>query len=130
MKSCPNCEALLAVSARSCEYCEYEFEQMEKEVLKGVLVEVVQAVEVKVPESLIGKRIGELTIEELADLQKSKKYKPTFIWRVLRNLVHNTMDSDGSAFQHYASFFNYKHGWILSQLSKIEDNNFTNFVLK
>jgi superfamily II DNA or RNA helicase len=123
VNSCPNCEALLAVSARSCEYCEFEFEQVAKEDLKGVLVEVVQSVEVKVPENLIGKRIGELEPLELFELQKSKKYKPTFIWRIVRNLGEK-------AVKEYAEIANYKKGWIYSQMQKLDEKSFTNFVLR
>lgn len=123
VKSCPNCEALLAVSVRVCEYCEHEFGQAEKEDLKGVLVEVVQSVEVKVPESLIGKRIGELDPLELFELQKSKKYKPTFIWRIVRNLGEK-------AVKEYAEIANYKKGWIYSQMQKLDEKSFTNFVLR
>ena len=138
VKSCPNCEALLAVSARVCEYCEYEFPALVKEDLKGVLVEVVQAVEVKVPENLIGKRIGELALEELAELQRSKKYKPAFIWRVLRGIAveNSTKQKEHKDMYQlkmiadYAKLMNYKMGWRIDQYKKIDDNTFTNFVLK
>jgi len=133
VKSCPKCEAMLAVSAKFCEYCEYEFPILEKEISKGVLVEVVNDI-AKVPEHLKGLRVKDLSIVQLSDLQKSKKYKPTFIWRILRGIAY----SDGSCsyelqkgyIQKYANIFNYKKGWVKSQLEKINDCDFPNFILK
>lgn len=112
VKSCPNCEAIVFASARICRYCGHVFPIEEKELLQGVMVEVI-------PSNLKGKRIADLDLYELIELQKTKKYKPSYIWRVIRakDLISE-----------YAELMGYSKGWVWRQENE-KDTNFTNYKI-
>lgn len=116
VKECPNCNAMLFASAKVCKYCNHEFEVKEAEEKKGVMVEIV-------PKKFIGKKIGELSIDELIELQQTKKYKATMIWRVIR--------SKGiEAVREYGNKMQYKKGWFTRQEEQIKDSNFSNYAIR
>lgn len=118
VKICAECLSVCSAAATLCKECGYIFPIKEKEIAKGVMV----AVEPHVPEHLKGKKIGELTIDELIDLQKARKYSPGMIHRVLRSM-------GGRALSIYAEKMGYKQGWVYMQEQQT-DNNFSNFLLK
>lgn len=113
-KDCPQCLCVLPNSARKCENCGYVY-PIEKKIQKnGVMVEV------KAPPELVGKKIEDLSLEELYALQKSKKYKPTYIWRVVRSR---------GVIKEYAHLAGYSDGWIYMQKNN-PDCLFTNYTVR
>jgi len=118
-KNCPSCGAFLFASVRICEFCKYEFPKPTHEEKNGVLVEV----DSLVPLGLSGKRMSELSLDDIANLQRTKRYKSTYCWRIVR--------SRGSdAIRSYAQMFGYKNGWVFSQNQKIEDSKFSDYVVR
>ena len=105
VKECPECYAMNYASAKECVVCGFVYPQKEKEETEknGVLVRVV-------PSNLIGKRLSQLTEIELAELQKTKKYKASFIWRVVRSQ---------SMIHYYAKIMGYSNGWIYRQEQEV-----------
>src|SRR5699024_10679238 len=81
MKECPECGALNFGDAGQCEICGHEFqhkiETKEQQTVSGYLKAVWHT-------DIIGKRIDDLGVDQLLALEKSGKFKPSFIWRVLR----------------------------------------------
>lgn len=98
-KTCPGCAASVFASARICRYCSYVFPMDAAELKEGVMVEVI-------PANLKGRKISALSLQELIELQQSKKYKPSYIWRVIRSR---------DMIQEYAGLMGYKKGWIYKQ---------------
>lgn len=119
VKECPTCEAMLFASARVCRYCGHEFPVSEGELSEGVMIEVAPTA----PSELVGAKIGDLSIDELIKLQKSKKYKPSFIWRVIRSHGKESLKDYGQKME-------YSSGWVYRQEQQINDNQFTNFTVK
>jgi superfamily II DNA or RNA helicase len=115
VKSCPNCEGIVFASARICRYCEYKFPIDEKELAQGIMVEVI-------PTHLKGKRISELDLNELIELQQTKKYKASYIWRVVRNK---------DMIEEYAEIMQYSSGWVWRQQQeqKNDNNNFSDYKI-
>lgn len=114
LKDCPECDAINYASARVCAVCGYEFIAKDKkaEVVDGVLVEVIK-------KSYEGKKLSELTTDELIILQKTGKYKAQFIWRIIR--------SNGTI-KEYANKMGYSKGWIWRQ-EKETENNFKDYTV-
>lgn len=121
VKECPNseCGCLNPISAMVCKYCGAPFPIKEKQLGNGVMVEVTP----RLPEHLIGRRISYLSLPELIELEIAKKYKPSFIWRVIRSMGEN-------AVRDYASIKGYKSGWINRQITEIDNNQFTDYKIK
>lgn len=115
VKDCPKCSALLPAFVRNCKYCGHEFDIKESEIKEGVMIEVLP----KVPDQLKGKKISELNLFELIELQKSKKYKASYIWRVVRNK---------ELIEEYAEIMGYSNGWVYRQEQE-KDNEFTDYKL-
>lgn len=119
IKKCPKCEAIISARALKCDFCEYEFPQDKEQLKDGVMVEI----KPKVPVNLVGKKVSDLSIDELIELQKSKTYKSSFVWRVIRSKGEFEI-------QNYASKIGYTKGWVQHQKEKIKDSNFNNYILK
>lgn len=119
VKECPKCQSMIFASARTCRYCEYVFPMDVKELATGSMVEVTP----KVPMELTGRKISSLSVEELIELEGSKAYKASFIWRVVR--------SHGSeAIRSYAKLKGHKSGWVKRQEDDIDNSNFNDYKLK
>lgn len=119
VKDCPSCGAMLHASVMKCKHCDFVFPKPEPEPQKGVLVEITP----KAPDHLIGKKISQLTIDELIDLQKSKKYSAKYIWRVIRSRGETAIDA-------YGQKMGYSSGWCFYQKKDLTSNNFTNFTIR
>lgn len=120
VKECPSCSAMLPMSIRVCNFCDYVYPEPKKELETDG-----QMVEFK-PENVIGKRINDLTTEEIVFMSKSKrKYnvKLPILWRVLRS-------RGADEIKNYAKQMSYKHGWTLRQIQEIDNNNFINKTIK
>lgn len=113
VKTCPQCSAMLSNMVRVCEYCAFEFpEPIKLGPSKGVMIEIT-------PIHLKGRKVANLSVEELIELQQSGKYKPTFIWRVVRS--KNELEK-------YASLMGYSSGWVWRQKTQ-GAGHFTNYTI-
>lgn len=119
VKTCPQCSAMIYATTRFCEFCEYEFPVPTHEMKEGIMVEVGTSI----PMGLSGKRISELALTDLINLQKTKKYKASYVWRILRT-------KGEPALREYAILMSYKNGWIFSQMKKLDQVGFTNYIIK
>lgn len=118
VKSCPKCSAMLAASARKCEYCGYEFPKPTHEQKEGVLVEV----QPKIPDHLRGRNISSLSVDELVEVSKSKAISKPFIWRVVRS-------KGEEAIKKYSWDMGYREGWTYNQLKEMDDVKFRDRIL-
>lgn len=118
LKECPKCYAVNYASARICVICEHVFPVKKEKEVKGIMVEITSGV----PKQIKGKLISECSIDELILLQKVKKYKAAFIWRVVRSFGF-------AGIEEYADKMNYTSGWVWKQKQDINNNTFTNFRL-
>jgi superfamily II DNA or RNA helicase len=90
VKSCPQCSAMLFASATVCEYCGYQFpKKSSDELSEGVMIEL-QEREDSI-RHLKGKSISQLSVDDFIALEKAKKYKPAFVWRILRTMGHDKL---------------------------------------
>jgi len=119
LKECPNCYGVNYASAKECIVCGFVFPIKKTKEIEGIMVRIDSGV----PKSLEGKFIAACTIDELILLQKVKKYKSHFIWRVVRSM-------GAMAIQEYAMKMMYSNGWIYNQKQKMYDSDFTNFIIK
>jgi len=116
-KDCPKCDALNYASARFCKACNYEFQiKNGTELQKGVMVQMI-------PTNLLGKKISDLSLQELKELQIRKKYKASFIWRVVRNRGRIAVKS-------YAELMGYSEGWVYRQLEDLVNSSYKDYVIK
>lgn len=118
VKMCPNCDAMLHASVMTCKYCDYVFPPAKSTPAVGVMVEV----KPKIPDSIINRKVSSLSIYELIELEKSGKYKPTYVWRIIR-----TIGID--AIKEYAKLKNYKHGWVVNQINKINESGYRDYKI-
>ena len=116
VKTCPKCEAMLYATAKVCKFCNHVFEQVAAPAVEGVMVEVV-------PKKFIGKTITELSLVELVELQKTKKYKASFIWRVIRSKGEETL-------KEYAGLMGYTSGWVYRQSQLLSDSKFNDYAIR
>lgn len=117
MKSCPKCDAILFGGASKCQFCGYAFPspaEQERQKVIGYLEKVGH-------EDVIGKNMNQLSVTELIALEKSGKYKPSYVWRILRT-------RGGEELQKYAKIKDYAPGWIHHQ-SKM-GTGFKNYKVK
>jgi hypothetical protein len=121
VKTCGNidCGCLLPVSAKTCNFCGYVFPKTETQLADGVMKEVGP----KAPTHLIGRRISDLTIKELIELEASKKYKPSFIWRVVRSFGEDAIDE-------YGSLRGHSRGWAYRQKQDLQNSTYTNYLIR
>lgn len=120
LKECSGCGCLLFLSVKICPNCGNEFSS-NKEKEKADLVEYVDTPKRK----YLGKKISKLTVNDCYQLDIDKRYKPSFIWRVLRTKGEESI-------KEFAKLKNYKQGWIYSQIKEIKNNNvgFKDFRIK
>lgn len=120
VKDCPACRHVCYSSASVCDECGHTFTKDKEEKEKGgVMVEVPS----HIPKSLRGKKLGDLTIPELAMLHRSKKYKHGFVPGIVRSYGE-------SALREFASLMGYKEGWVYAQIHTMKSFKFTNFTLR
>jgi len=121
VKECPNteCGCLNPISAVKCKYCGTPFPIKEAVLGEGVMIEVTP----KIATELLDRNTSSLNVPELLLLESSKKYKPSFIWRVIRSLGED-------AVKEYASVKGYKRGWLSRQLEDIDNCQYTDYKIK
>lgn len=132
VRTCHSCGAMLPARQMKCEFCGHEIEKPETELKDGVMVEY----ETNIPISTKGKRISECSIEDLINLQKTKKLKHSYVWRVLRTreseLKEESKQEGISPLYHYADLMKYKSGWVFSERKKIIEGQvgYSNYIIK
>jgi len=133
VKTCDGCGAMLFASIRKCEFCGKEFPAPTFETIDGVMVEV----NTEIPLGLIGKRLSDLSIEELVACQKTGKLKATYVWRILRTREKESIDEKGKEHERfigpYAEIMKYKFGWVAAHYHKMDEDSqigFNNFTLQ
>lgn len=119
VKNCPKCEAMLSASAKECRFCSHIFPIKIDSPEEGVMIEVKPST----PSELVGRNLSSLTIDELIGLQKSKRYKPSFIWRIIRSKGVEVLKD-------YASKMEYKHGWVRHHTGLMNDCDFADLILR
>lgn len=119
IRKCPKCEAMIPASSRVCQFCGHEFDIKNSEPKEGIMVEVAP----HIPNELQGRRVSSLSVEELIELEKGKRYKPAFIWRICRSKGEDCL-------REYATLKGYKDGWLYNQKQKMHDSQVKDYVLK
>ena len=76
VKSCPSCDAIIGISASTCEYCGHEFEKPKPNIVEEVEFGIVDVT----PKDWVN-----LTVEQLVRVQALKKYKLGWILHQLRD---------------------------------------------
>lgn len=105
---CVKCEAIIPASVRICQWCGFE-RPLEKKLEQGELIEVTSHYT-----NLVGKRVSELSPNELAVYAKMKK-KQTFAARIARS-----QEQQRPGFlPAFASAMGYKPAWADIQKSRI-----------
>lgn len=126
-KVCPKCEAMVYASVSKCAHCGFDgwgMDKGERELHTGVMVEV--KAKPTVPPELVGKRLSECDMRDLAILQKSKRYSAAFVWLVVRSKGEPGINE-------YAGIMQYKPNWAKKQLETAQDPQqcvFSDFTLQ
>lgn len=120
-KQCNNCLVMVHMSAKVCPHCDTAFPERKKQLQKGQMVEVGTTAR-RLPEKLIGKKLSELTVEEIGDLQDSKKYSSAFCWRLVRAQGYNSL-------KRYQMRYDYKNGWLYRQMMDIDNSKYTDRII-
>ena len=115
VKNCPKCDSMLHLSAMKCDFCGFVFPKKENKPINGVLVE-------QVPEDLKNRRLSELNLKELYQLQLSKRYKAAYIWRIVRSRGYQDLLT-------YAAMAGYSSGWIYRQSKELNNVQFKDFFI-
>lgn len=109
---CPQCESIIPATQRICSFCGHERPLSAKELEQGELVEVTRHYT-----DLVGRRISELSPNELAVYAKMKKKQP-FAARVAR-----AKDQERHGFlEAFTAAMGYKPSWVEHQRKMIGVN--------
>lgn len=114
LKECPECGFIQHTKVVICENCGHEFTKAQEEA-KEVLLQELKF------NSINGKKISILSLDDLIFLQNLKKFKATFIWRVVRSRGLSTT-------RIYARMMNYNQSWIERQ--DFNDTKFHDVIVK
>lgn len=119
-KSCPSCESILPISATKCKYCGYQFPIEEKKMAQGELVDLTDEYHV-----MVGKKISELTPNELANYCKIKN-KKAYAIRVAKS---QEQVKPGFLLD-FAAEMGYRRNWIYTQNIPNERIEFMDITLR
>jgi superfamily II DNA or RNA helicase len=111
-KNCPDCDSILAASARECNFCGYVYPIEEKEELQEVILVEIPIKKAPLPTHL-KKAYSSMSIKELEEVRILKGYKMGWIMQMLKqqgNLSENSLNE-------YAQMKNYNSGWVKHQAS-------------
>lgn len=120
IKRCTQCEAIVATSTTICPHCGFLFPNKTDQLREGELVEVGQ----RIPENLINKNIADLSVNELIELERCGRFKPAYIWRIVRTRGEHALGE-------YAIAKGYKDGWVRNQLELMDGGSvgFSNVLI-
>lgn len=116
VKSCPECDAILKVQARSCEHCGYEFPP---DLRKPNIVEEVEFE--RLATTIKPKDWKILSIAELAKLQVIKQYKANWVLYQLRERANGDLSAYERLISEYAAYKGYKRGWVPRELENYQN---------
>lgn len=115
VRECESCEAIISTSTRICPYCGEAQPSVEEKQRQDIVAELVEAT----GRDLFGRRISDLTVQELIELEKRKILKASFVWRVVR--------TDGKLEQYWRARGHNKF-WYFRQ-SRNDQMGYTNYIL-
>lgn len=118
VKTCPACSAMVHARVMECGHCGYKWPEKEPELSTGVMVEM----STRIPEHMKGRKVSELSLDELIYLQKIGKFKSSYIWRVVRSKGKRILID-------YASLMAYKRGWLWKQEQELNNCAFNDYTL-
>jgi superfamily II DNA or RNA helicase len=118
LKECPSCYCMLPANAKICQFCNHQFPISDTILHTGKLVEVQSRTA-----HLIGKSTDTLSLQELFACQQEKKFKPSYIWRIVRARGKESIAE-------YAKIAKYGRGWVYHQSKKIEDSQFKTLIVR
>jgi hypothetical protein len=67
-----------------------------------------------------GKKISQLCLDELLYLERIKRYKSSFIWRIIRSK---------NMIREYARLKGYSEGWIWRQNRELNNSQYNDYTL-
>lgn len=111
---CDNCGAIIQIQTKVCPYCGAKQPDREEKERENVIAELVRVT----GSNPFGKRISELSIRELIELEKRKVLKASFVWRVVR--------TDGRLNDYWKAR---GHGWGWYQRQLSESVGYKNYIL-
>lgn len=117
IKECPECYALNYASAKFCTICGVEFPKTEKEEREEIELQELKRIETS------GRKISQLSVNELIILQRAKKLKSAFVWRVLRSMGIEYV-------RYYADCMGYSDGWIYRQQEVLNDCEYRDYEIR
>lgn len=109
VRECKGCGAILPAMQKTCEYCGHTISDQERKLLEGQLIEVTP----KISPNLLGKNFSAIDLTDLLEIEKTKQYKSTYIWRIIRSRGED-------AIRTWAEHKKYKFGWIKNQIETME----------
>lgn len=107
IKECGNkeCGCLVPAVTKICKFCGYEFpHEVERLATTDGIVEVKKEKLPEIPQALLGKRFGQMTIAELELVRSVKGYKIGWI-------IHQLEERGEQSLEEYGKLKGYKHGW-------------------
>lgn len=113
-KDCPDCGYKQPASTKECENCGYVFKPKEK-TQDEVELELLDY-------TTTGKKISQISVQDLIKLQKMKRLKHSFVWRVIRSRGEQTL-------QYYAKIMGYSKGWVYRQIQELDDCKYKDFEI-
>lgn len=114
VKDCPECDAILPISAKACPHCQYEFPPTER------APNIVSEVEFDLVSNLRPKDWKTLGMEDLVKVQVLKEYKVGWILHQLRERAGGSREEYRRLITELAAFKNYKRGWIDRELTNYQ----------
>lgn len=117
IKCCPKCDYMMPASTMECPECGYLFQKKEKDDPEKVILSELEWLKKE------QRKVSELSIDDLIRLQKLKKWKPSFVWRVIRSRGINIL-------RIYANKMNYTDSWVNYQQGLMNDIEYKDFIVK
>jgi len=116
VKECKSCGALIHATATKCEHCGAEVQKKVKikNETEAELAEIV-------PKVFVGRRLLDLTVDELIHLCEVKKYSHHFLVRVLRRKGFESL-------LYYEKLRGFKSGW--ARMNNLGNTQINNFLIK
>jgi alkylated DNA nucleotide flippase Atl1 len=107
---------MLMVQAKVCDFCKYVFPENERELKQGGVMQEITVADYE------GQKVSALSVDDLINLQRLKKYKPTYIWRVVRSMGIDSL-------KEYTEKMSYKNGWYFKQKALLGDSDFKDYQI-
>lgn len=115
VKTCEGCGAMLSIKCSVCEFCGFMFPVVKNEPSVGVMVAVTPT-----EYNVKGKKLSQLSLDELLYLERIKRYKSSFIWRIIRSK---------NMIREYARLKGYSDGWIWRQNRELNNSHYNDYTL-